>query len=132
MLGDPVDAQLQQQADRWVEPGEVLVRQGHQLEPAGVGPEGGIVAGEAGEVVGVLEGQPAGDGRVEGGDQLAADVDEPGSPGREEPLLPPASQHVHFDPAHIERHLSDSLNGVDYQPGAGLAGRRREPGRSTA
>src|SRR3954468_2004092 len=126
MLGDPIDAQLQQQSHRRIEAGEVLVRQGHELEATGVGSQGGIVAGEAGQIVGVLEGQPSSDGRVKRSDQLAPDVDESGSPGREEPLLPAAGQDVHLDPTDVERDLSDPLDRIDHQPGASLAGGRGE------
>ena len=127
MVADLLHAEREEQLQRGVEPREVLVRQRHQLEAAGVRPQGLVVLGEAGEIVGALEGEPPGDRGVEALDQLAADVDEARAPGRQQPLLPPAGQHVHLGAGEIHRQLSDPLDRVHHQERAGLPGRRGEP-----
>ena len=65
ILGDVVDAELAQHPDRGGHAVEVLKRQGYHLESAGVRPKRRVVLGEAGEIVGPLEGHPTRDGGLE-------------------------------------------------------------------
>ena len=121
---NPLDAQLEQQAEGRVEPGEVLVRQRDELEAAGVGAEGVAVAGEPREVVGALERHPARHRRAELADQLTPHVDEARAPRREQPLLPAAGQHVDRDARRSTGSWPTRLNGVHHElraraPGGG-------------
>src|SRR5688572_29544362 len=81
VLGDAVDAGLEQHREGYVERGEVLIRQGDQLEATGVGAKLGLVIGKVREIVGSLERHPPRQGRPKHRDELAPDVDEPGPPG---------------------------------------------------
>src|SRR5207247_3708391 len=87
-VGDAFDADVEQQVHRVVHAVEVLVRQRDHLEAAGIGAVRRIVLGEPGEVVGALEGPPAGDRGLELPDQALADVYALRAPRRPPTLLP--------------------------------------------